>query len=204
MECYKSDFRWSDHSHRYYTACQMIWRVVEQANPCTITVLLILGEYGCWTWTSWDALASLVFVCYQRSTDVRTTYLTIGPSVKLERPAHTNWYEAEPCLFFSHITRMFPTSLEILLLHYISPSGHTMFADIQKQNERGSIVVTIMEFWYDHGALVRSWTPCHFLMSSPKISFTSRCCLMTARPLNFSDVIDTAYMLPQPPLTSLT
>jgi hypothetical protein len=41
-------------------------------------------------------------------------------------------------------------------------------------------------------------------MSSPNTPFTSLCCLITGSPLNLSVVIDTAYILPHPPLISWT
>lgn len=54
------------------------------------------------------------------------------------------------------------------------------------------------------GALVLSCTPCHFLISSPSTEFTSLCCFITGNPLNCSDTMSRAYMLPHPPLMSCT
>lgn len=54
------------------------------------------------------------------------------------------------------------------------------------------------------GALVFNCTPCHCLMRSPRISFTSLCCLMTDKPVNFGEVISSAYIEPHPPLMSWT
>jgi hypothetical protein len=54
------------------------------------------------------------------------------------------------------------------------------------------------------GIFVLNCKPCHFLISSPKISFTIRCCLIIDSPRNFSEVTLIAYMLPHPPETSCT
>lgn len=55
-----------------------------------------------------------------------------------------------------------------------------------------------------HAAFVRSCTPCHPAISSAKTLFTSLCCLMTLRPLNWGLSMLSAYIDPQPPLISWT
>lgn len=52
---------------------------------------------------------------------------------------------------------------------------------------------------FPYGAFVFNCNPCHFFTSSPSTLFTSRCCLITGRPLNCSETMSSAYMDPQPP-----
>lgn len=54
------------------------------------------------------------------------------------------------------------------------------------------------------GIFVLNCRPCHCFILSPRASLTSLCCFTIGTPRNFSDVMLTAYMLPQPPLTSWT
>lgn len=55
-----------------------------------------------------------------------------------------------------------------------------------------------------HGTPVFICTPCHPLTLSPSTSLTNLCCFNIPNPLNLSLVTSIAYILPQPPLTSLT
>jgi len=55
-----------------------------------------------------------------------------------------------------------------------------------------------------HGTPVFICTPCHPLTLSPSTPLTNLCCFNIPSPLNLSLVTSIAYILPQPPLTSLT
>lgn len=53
-------------------------------------------------------------------------------------------------------------------------------------------------------ALVLSWSPCHWAISSFNTSFTNLCCLIMGIPLNCELSTVIANIEPQPPEMSLT
>lgn len=127
----------------------------------------------------------------------QASFLDYPAFIRLEQPI------GERRLQFSRVLRLIfrPLRMECLVPH--EPPQH--YVGSRVLNAVCISCASVKDWSCLHaGAFVFIWTPCHFFISSPSTWLTSRCCLMTGSPVNWSETISRAYIEPQPPEMSCT